>query len=329
MHKFPFDKDIWALVFGTWADPDEYRIWGAWDTDPSVTGYNAWVLLREVHPEESTGSRKRSRETLDDTIDGRSNPIRAAIPSRKKKRPPKRASLDHDCCDDWNIDCGEDDDDDEEIFKRDISETRSIREAPNIDASAPASNPTNFAVPQRRLTKTQNHGPRSRSAAAASNVMQTPGQRDVAEHYENSAEVVGALDSALGGISDNRCLSRKSNQSQEGQPFICAATLRDFNPTEVYCFISGDHNARAFGKQSFNQLIVDWNDAPQHTKDDYSSFPEVRGRGALVREAFKDCIVRCVCNKCNQGSAVHLHCKPYQFGKQQVSRQILNCVATC
>ena len=205
MHKFPFDRDIWALVLGTWADPDEYRVWGAWDTDPSVTGYNAWVLLEEVHSDEPTGSRQRSRGTLDDTIDGRSKPTRAAIPSRKKKRPSKQASPDHDCCNDWDIDCGEDDDDDEEIFKRETSETRSIRELPNIRAPGPASNPTNLAVPQRQLAKIQNHGLWGSSVAAASSVVQIPDERVVAEYHKDGAEVAGDLDSAVGDISDNRC----------------------------------------------------------------------------------------------------------------------------
>lgn len=63
VHEFPFDGKTWAVILGTWADPDEYRLWGSYEKDPTVTGYNRWILLREVHSDESTG-RKRSHHTL-------------------------------------------------------------------------------------------------------------------------------------------------------------------------------------------------------------------------------------------------------------------------
>lgn len=123
MYRFSFDNDVWALILGTWDDPDEYRVWGAWDTDPSVTGYNAWVLLREVHADEPTGSSRRLRQTSDYPNDEPMNCTRPAPSRKKKKRTSQKASLDQSCCDDWNLDRGDDDDDDEEIFKREASES--------------------------------------------------------------------------------------------------------------------------------------------------------------------------------------------------------------
>lgn len=63
MHDFTFRGQKWAVILGTWESPDEYRLWGAWKDDPSVTGYNEWIRLREVDPAETRGSKRPCQDS--------------------------------------------------------------------------------------------------------------------------------------------------------------------------------------------------------------------------------------------------------------------------
>lgn len=316
------------MIFGTWSSPDRYRAWGAWLKDPSVTSYNEWVELEEDYDTVYTGASKRLHQTFDKSHGSTSKSTRATS-SRKKRKTPKKAVSDLFRCDDWNLDRGDDDDDDddEEVFKRKNADNRSVQHPASVCAANTASTSTESAASQCLPASIPNEGSRSHDAACGMGAIQLPSQIDVTHSHEDQFEVVGDLVSVSDNVNTVRDFPRKLNSGPKDQSRVCVARLRDINPAEVYCFQTGNHDAKAFGNRSFNQLRTDWNNASQHAKDDYNSFPEIRGRGALVRESFRSRLVRCVCNDCNQGHAVHLHCKPYRFGKQQVGNSNVNLVA--
>ena len=317
VHQFLFDNKIWAMILGSWSSPDEYRVWGSWHKDPSVTNYNECVLLREDFNTKPTGASKRFRQMVKKPDDGAPKSTRTTT-SRKKKRTSKTAASNQHSCDNWILHCDDDGDDDEEISKREVFESRYSRPT-STDAPGVVSMSTKSALSQRRPTIVQNHDLRNHHVASGVGAMQAPSQRDSFQSHDDQFEVMGDFDIGTSSNNTSRNIALKHDKIPKVQPRVCAAKLCESNPAEVYCFYPNDHNARAFSKRSLNHLIADWSNAPQHTKDDYISFPEIRGRGALVREAFKDCFIRCVCNNCTKSGAALLRCKPYQFGKQQVS----------
>lgn len=124
------------------------------------------------------------------------------------------------------------------------------------------------------------------------------------------------VDAELGDKSDIPGSDANSSTSSSSCPSFdvtCVKGLLTNEPDHVYRFQPNNLDAKAPERLSFAELADKWNHSEKDRKRDYGSFPEVRG--ATAKGRFTQCTLRCMCDYCNEGEPVELHCRPYPFGE--------------
>lgn len=95
----------------------------------------------------------------------------------------------------------------------------------------------------------------------------------------------------------------------------CVQFLLKHEPDHVYRFRPNNLAAHVSKRPSFAKLIERWQCASKQRREDGGSFPEVRRRSASNH--FNECILRCMCDTCNEGEAVELFCQPRKLGHEK------------
>ncbi|KAM0722775.1 hypothetical protein Q7P37_002217 [Cladosporium fusiforme] len=106
----------------------------------------------------------------------------------------------------------------------------------------------------------------------------------------------------------------EESSSPDSSAYLCIEDILQKVPDSVYRFRPDDLDDHAAGRQSFNDLLYDWQCASKDRKRDGGSFPEVRKKKSQNSIPFIKCILRCTCERCRNGLARDLTCKPFDFG---------------